>query len=166
MVGAPPRMKVHSSATNCCVTRKSWLPVPDKPMTSQFSMISTLLGGSTAVRGLEPAWPGTAAPMPTPSMSAPLQPLANFQVPLTVQPPSTCTAAWIGNKPPAKTRSGDSAYSLACVDFGSAARYTDAEPKLATQPTEPSASEIFSINCKKAAGARPDPPKQAGVAAR
>lgn len=77
-VDCPPRMNVHSLGTSTSRTTRSNDPVARIPTTSQSSTISTCSGGSNATLGL-PASPA----MPTPRMSAAMQPLANFQRPST-----------------------------------------------------------------------------------
>ncbi|MCY1456630.1 hypothetical protein D9M71_738650 [compost metagenome] len=95
-----------------------------------------------------------------------MQPLENFQRPLTSRPPGTNEAGCGGKMPPAKTTSGPLAYTFSRVASGKDARYTGLMPKLATQPAEPSAWEISSTIRQNSAGERSSPPKRLGTRAR
>ena len=92
--------------------------MPFKPTVSHVISILALCAGITAMRGRPCISLFFKGEIPTPIMSAPMQPLENFQRPLTRTPSSVISAGCGGKIPPAKTTSGPSLYSSSSVASG------------------------------------------------
>ena len=101
-----PRTNVQSSGTITPSTTKSWLPVPFKPTVSQHISTRACLAGITAILGKPLLSAPCCGVIPTPTTSAPMHPLENFQRPRTSTPPSLISAGCGGKIPPANTVSG------------------------------------------------------------
>ena len=133
---------------------------------SHVISILALLAGITAMRGKPCISLFLRGEIPTPTMSAPIQPLENFQRPRTTTPSSVISAGCGGKIPPANTTSGPFWYNSFSVSSGKLPKYAGLIPKLATQPTEPSALDKVSINSQNCRGDHSSPPKRLGTKAR